>query len=129
MFEKQEIVQIQKDELLARVQALSVEGYRLVQICCTKLENHLQVDYTFDKEYKFLDLRLELPLENPELPSISGIYLPGFLYENELHDLFGITVHNMAIDYAGKFYRKEVDAPFCLDEAKLDAIKEETKKD
>jgi len=124
MYEKQEIVQIEKNDLLAKVQVMSADGFRLVQISCTKLDDHLQVDYSFDKDYKFINLRLTLPLHQPELPSISGIYLPGFLYENELHDLFGITVHNMAIDYAGKFYRKEVEAPFCLDEAK-----EETKKD
>jgi ech hydrogenase subunit D len=112
MFEKQEIVEINKEELLAKVSSLSEEGYRIVQIGCTKLSDKLQVDYTFDKDDKFYGLRLGLPLEKLELPSVSGIYLAACLYENEMHDLFGVKVSGMAIDFGGKFYRIEAEAPF-----------------
>jgi len=111
MYEKQEIKSIQKSELLEQTKKLCDDGYRLVQICCTKLD-HLQLDYTFDKEYQFYGLRLKLGFEKPELPSISGVYLAACLYENELHDLFGIKVDGMAIDFGGKFYRITKENPF-----------------
>ncbi|MGD9152331.1 MAG: NADH-quinone oxidoreductase subunit C [Gammaproteobacteria bacterium] len=111
-YEEQEIVTIGKDDLLGKVQALMDDGCRLVQIGCTKLADHFQIDYSFDKYYEFHNLRVELPLTNPELPSISAICLPAFLYENEIHDLFGINITGISIDFKGKFYRLEKDAPF-----------------
>jgi ech hydrogenase subunit D len=116
MFEEQEITVIDKAELLTRVQTLVNDGYRLVQIGCTKLVDKFQIDYTFDKDYKFYDLRVELSLEKPELPSISAICAPAFLYENEMHDLFGISISNISIDFKGKFYRLEKEAPFSAGE-------------
>ena len=38
--------------------------------------------------------------------------MQALLYENEMHDLFGINVKNMAIDYKGTFYRTAVKTPF-----------------
>jgi ech hydrogenase subunit D len=114
MVEKQEIIVIKANDLLEKVSALEAGGYRLVQICCTRTDK-LTVDYTFDdatEKYKFIDYRIELPLENAELPSISGIYLAAFVYENELHDLFGIKIDGIAIDFGGKFYRIDAKQPF-----------------
>ncbi|HCU05043.1 MAG: hypothetical protein A2X77_03805 [Gammaproteobacteria bacterium GWE2_42_36] len=112
MFERQEIVTIDRSELMSQSQRLSKEGYRLVQISCTKKADHFQLDYTFDKAYQFYNLRLSIALEEPSLPSISHIFMPAFLYENELHDLFGIKVSDMLLDYQGKFYNIAQAAPF-----------------
>ena len=112
MIEKQEIINIDKKELMSKVTALSAKDYRLVQICCTRTDK-LTVDYTFEGEdYKFIDYRFDLPLENAKLPSISGIYLAAFTYENELHDLFGIQIDGIAIDFGGNFYRIDEKQPF-----------------
>jgi ech hydrogenase subunit D len=113
MVEQQEIIAIKVNDLLGKVSILKADGYRLVQICCTRTDK-LTVDYTFDdaKKYKFLDYRIELPLENAELPSITSIYLAAFIYENELHDLFGIKIDGIAIDFGGKFYRIDEKQPF-----------------
>ncbi|OGT07013.1 MAG: hypothetical protein A2103_01650 [Gammaproteobacteria bacterium GWF2_41_13] len=112
MFEDQEIVTIERSELISRAQKISKEGYRLVQIGCTKQSDHFQIDYTFDKEYRFYNLRLSIPLDHPTLPSISHLIMPAFLYENEMHDLFGIQVSDMILDYQGKFYNIAKKAPF-----------------
>ena len=112
MIEPQEIIKIEKKDLLDRVKEVEAKGYRLVQMQCTRMEN-LIVDYTFDDEnLKFLNSRLELPRENPELPSITGIYFAAFIYENELHDLFGIKVDGNALDFGGQFYRIDAKQPF-----------------
>jgi len=112
MVEEQEIIAIKTSDLLEKVSEVEAGGYRLVQISCTRTDK-LTVDYTFDDtKYKFLNYRLELPLKNAELPSISGIYFAAFIYENELHDLFGIKIEGIAIDFGGKFYRIDVKQPF-----------------
>lgn len=111
MFEEQEIICIDKQGLLDKIRSVYVEGYRIVQISCTK-NNIYQIDYTFDKEYKFLDIRVNIPIEDAELPSITGIYECAFAYENEMHDLFGIQIDGINLNYQGKFYRIEVQAPF-----------------
>ena len=117
MIESQPITTIDKSELLSKTSSIFAEGHRLVQICCTKLADKLVIDYTFDKDYKFQGLRINLPLENPTLPSISGIVLAAFTYENELHDLFGIKISGIAVDFGGKFYRINETAPFNKSEA------------
>ncbi|MFH1037277.1 MAG: NADH-quinone oxidoreductase subunit C [PVC group bacterium] len=108
MFEEEALITIKKDDLLDRVRGMADGGYRLVQIGCTPLEE-FQLDYSFDLDGKFVDLRVMLPREKAHekavLPSLTGIYLCAFPYENELHDLFGITVTDLAVDYGGNFYR------------------------
>ncbi|MFC1579804.1 NADH-quinone oxidoreductase subunit C [Thermodesulfobacteriota bacterium] len=116
MFEEQEIIDITKKGLLEKVRGVFDEGFRLVQIGCTRGEA-FQIDYTFDKDYRFLDLRVNIPLDDPELPSITGIYDSAFGYENEIHDLFGIKVAGINVDYEGAFYRIPVKAPFSAAEA------------
>lgn len=112
MFEKQEIVEVAPEALLESVRARADEGFRLVQIGCTREERSFQLDYTFDRDYRFLDLRVTLPAEGARLPSITGIYGCAFTYENEIHDLFGILVEGNRLDYKGNFYRIPLSAPF-----------------
>lgn len=116
MFEEQEIIDVTREELLEKIGGVFDEGYRLVQIGCTRGQTY-QIDYTFDKEYRFLDLRVHIPLDDPALPSITGIYSGAFGYENEIHDLFGIKVTGINVDYQGKFYRIPVKAPFSTPDA------------
>lgn len=111
MFEKQETQVIKTTEIQDKARAMMEEGYRLVVMSCTKLQ-HFQVDYTFDKDLKFRNFRVELPLDTPNLPSISSTYFCSVLYENEIHDLFGIKFEGLALSFDGKFYQKEVTAPF-----------------
>lgn len=112
MKEKQEMRPIDKQDLVSQVSRMYDAGWRLVQICATTLADGYQVNYSFDKEFSFVNLRVTLPADQPQLESVSGIYWNAFLYENELHDLFGITVTGMAIDYRGTFYRTSVKVPF-----------------
>jgi len=112
MFEEQEIVEIGPEALLEGVRRRAEEGYRLVQIGCTREASSFQVDYSFDREHRFVNLRVRVPAEGARLPSITGIYGCAFTYENEIHDLFGIAVSGIRIDYKGSFYRIPLAAPF-----------------
>ena len=48
------------------------------------------------------------------MPSIGLIYGNAFLYENEIHDLFGIKIEHMVIDYHGTLYQTRIPAPFSV---------------
>jgi len=101
-----------QEELFSLVREMKEEGWRLVQIGATKTEAAFEVNYSFDKDYRFSNIKITLPLQAAELKSISGIYWSAFLYENEISDLFGIAVKGIAVDYQGKFYRTSVKHPF-----------------
>lgn len=108
---KQEIKNITLDKLSSEVRELASKGYRLVQISCTKLEGNLQLNYSFDKDYEFINLRLEIPAD-AQVQSISDIYWSALMNENEMHDLFGLNINGMAIDFKGNLYKTAVKTPF-----------------
>ncbi|MFA5928959.1 MAG: NADH-quinone oxidoreductase subunit C [Candidatus Margulisiibacteriota bacterium] len=112
MIENQEITVIEKTDLLAKVRERLESGDRLVQIGATRSPDHLELNYSFDNNFKFRNYKLILPLAGAEVPSVSAIYWAAFLYENEIHDLFGIKITDIALDYQGKFYKKAMISPF-----------------
>jgi ech hydrogenase subunit D len=115
MVEEQEMVSIDKKELVGAAAELQASGYRLVQICCTTLADSYEMNYSFDRDYRFKNLRFMVKT-GEEIQSISCIYWNAFLYENEMHDLFGIPITNIAIDYRGTLYRTRIPSPFRLPE-------------
>ncbi len=88
------------------------EGYRLVQMTGTARPDHFEIMVSFDKDYRCANYRLRLPRENPELPSLSGIFPGAFTYENELKDLFGFSIRGLSVDYGGNFLRTKTKIPF-----------------
>ena len=118
MSEPQEIVPVDKSDLVGLVAELFAEDYRLVQIGCSTLPNAYELTYSFDREYLFKNLRFTV-VPGEEVPSISVIYPGAFLYENEIHDLFGVVITHIAIDYRGTLYRTALSAPFSVSNVKL----------
>ena len=98
--------------LLEKVGELRKQGYRLVQIGATRLPEHVELTYSFDRESRLANLRFQVPAAEARLPSISSIYWCAFLYENELHDLFNVQVDGMAVDFHGHLYETTVKFPF-----------------
>ncbi|MEI7905597.1 MAG: hypothetical protein WCI43_09340, partial [Candidatus Firestonebacteria bacterium] len=78
----QEIIDIQVSELIDRAKAMQAKGARLVQICCTKLADKLEIHYSFDKDFAFTSFRISIVDTSTLIPSITGVYLPAFIYEN-----------------------------------------------
>jgi len=118
MSEPQEIIPIGKNELVGMVAELFAEGYRLVQICCTTLQSSYELNYSFDKGYRFKNLRITVSPDG-EIPSITAVYHNAFLYENEIHDLFGLSVKHIAVDYHGTLFRIAISKPFSIENVKL----------
>ncbi len=105
------VIEIMLSDLLNYIQDKKEEGYRLVQICCTKIEEGFELNYSLSKEYDFLNYRIKIN-ESDIVSSISFIFKYSFLYENEIKDLFGIKIKHISVDYSGSFYKLAVKAPF-----------------
>jgi ech hydrogenase subunit D len=116
--EEQPIRNVAPEGLLAAAEEMHMGGFRLVQICCTKLaEDSFELTYSFDKDYRFENLRVPASKET-EMPSVSGVFKGSFLYENEIRELFGIGFRGISVDYNGHLYKKRVQTPFALDTKK-----------
>ncbi len=107
-----QIENITVEMLPARAKAMREQGRRLVQISATRLPDAVELTYSFDLDSQLANLRLSLPADKLQLQSISSIYLCAVLYENEIHDLFGVQVDGLAIDFKGNFYKTAVKFPF-----------------
>lgn len=111
LFQKQNIVAVETSDLLATVKDLKEEGYRLLQICATKVENGIEILYSFDKEHELFNYRLTIS-EEENVESITSAYWNAFIYENEMHDLFGVKIRHSALDYGGKFFKVAEETPW-----------------
>ena len=111
MIEEQTTTPIDVGKLIGRVEQFRSGGYRLVQINATKVGDLYEINYSFDKDYKFENIRITIPIDM-EVPSISGMYWGAFIYENEMHDLFGIQVKGINIDYKGNLIQTTIRYPF-----------------
>lgn len=114
MKEQQNIEKVSLKELLGRVEKFKDNGYRLVIVTCAKGGSGYDLTYSFEKDYKFESVRVNVTPEM-EIPSISGIYWGAFIYENEIHDLFGLTITRINIDYKGNLYKTKVKHAFAKD--------------
>jgi len=109
--EEQKMQDITPESLIRSVQAMKDGGKRLVQIGCARIGDIFEINYSFDKDYNFENLKLTIP-SGLEVPSVSGIYTCAFVYENEIHDLYGIEITGIAIDFKGTFIRTSIKYPF-----------------
>lgn len=102
---------VETTELLHIVRQLAQDGYRLVQISCTR-SKFFELTYSFDRHYELVNLRINLLHDKMPVPSITPVYSAAFIYENEIHDLFGLTIEGIVPDYKGRLYRMAVKTPF-----------------
>jgi len=105
------IYKIEKVDLLSVIMEKKNGLWRLVQICCAFVDNQYEVTYSFASGYAFENFRLVVD-KDEEVPSISRVYNSAVFYENEMHELFGLNVANIKVDYKDRLYRIKEDAPF-----------------
>jgi ech hydrogenase subunit D len=100
MIEK--LVEIKKENLVAEVKKIEAGKERFVTAVCNDLGDKLEVTYYFNLSpgMEMHALRFTVGKEE-EVPSISGVYLCALLIENEMKELFGLKVKDIAIDFGG----------------------------
>ena len=96
--------------LLGEAQKLQYDNYRFVTATCVdNNDGTFDVIYHFDRDLKLKNYRVKVS-KGAEVPSISKIYFCALLVENEIKELFGLNITNIAIDYGGHLLLSD-DAP------------------
>ena len=108
---QQNFVPVEASRLITEVRDLKAAGYRFAQACATVVDDKFEIVYSFDKGHQLTNLRLVIARDE-EVESITGDYWPAFIYENEMHDLFGVKFNHMALDYEGNFFRVAEKTPW-----------------
>lgn len=130
------------DELLPHVQALKGTGARFVQMHAERCvdDGSYRLVYTFvdvraaqehiaqDGSYAIENLVVEGIDQYQEIPSISSYYPAVFPFENETHDLFGLAITDMQIDFKGFFYQVSTAEPMSVIIPEVKAAREKAMK-
>lgn len=130
------------DELLPHVQALKGTGARFVQMHAERCvdDGSYRLVYTFidvraaqehiaqDGSYAIENLVVEGIDRYQEIPSISSYYPAVFPFENEAHDLFGLAITDMQIDFKGFFYQVSTAEPMSVITPEVKAAREKAMK-
>lgn len=102
---------IEASELLDIAMERRADGWRLVQICCSYVNEEYDIIYSFAKEYEFINYKVIAP-KDQKVDSISRVYSAAIFYENEMSELFGCPITNMEVDLKNKFIRIKEETPF-----------------
>ena len=130
------------DELLPHVQALKGAGARFVQMHAERCvdDGSYRLVYTFinvraaqeqieqDGSYAFENLVVEGIDQFQDVPSISSYYPAVFPFENEAHDLFGLAITDMQVDFKGFFYQVSTAEPMSVITPEVKAAREKAMK-
>ena len=130
------------DELLPHVQALKGVGARFVQMHAERNVDNgtYRLLYTFinvraaqehvarDGSYAIENLVVEGIDRYQEIPSISSYYPAVFPFENEAHDLFGLAITDMQVDFKGFFYQVSTAEPMSVITPEVKATREKAMK-
>ena len=130
------------DELLSHVQALKGVGTRFVQMHAERCvdDGSYRLVYTFinvraaqeriaqDGSYAIENLVVEGIDQCQEIPSISSYYPAVFPFENEAHDLFGLAITDMQLDFKGFFYQVSTAEPMSVITPEVKAAREKAMK-
>ncbi len=109
--EVQRMIETRLHDLLPAVTARKNEGCRLVAITATTNRNWYELCYSFDKHYQIQTHRVTIA-KGDSLQSITEIYPSAFVYENELHDIFGIAIAGSRAASRDNRPRKRITYPF-----------------
>ncbi len=102
---------VKAEEVIDEAQRLKHDGFHLMQQCATRTADGYELVYSFGKALDVTQLKIVLA-EDQSVNSISSVFPCAFLYENEIHDLFGVDIQMISLDYQGAFYRTAIETPF-----------------
>ena len=108
---KSEFIDLPLAELSATSKKLKADGARFVQMLAVRCDFGYDLVYSFMKEDTLLNYRIEKVAATDKVPSITSEFLNAFVFENEAHDLFGVQITDIAIDFGGKFYALSETTP------------------
>lgn len=104
------------------------EGWRYVQTLAVNTDKGVDLVYSYMKD-GVLDNKVirDVP-RDAHIPSITDLFLEAFVFENEIHDLFGVKFEGIAIDFGGNFYQLSVKEPMTIISPEQQAAREKARK-
>ncbi|MEE0706811.1 MAG: NADH-quinone oxidoreductase subunit C [Adlercreutzia sp.] len=103
-------------------------GWRYVQILAVNTENGVDLVYSYMLDGVLDNLVVRGVTAEQVVPSITDVYLEAFVCENEIHDLYGLNIAGIAIDFGGNFYQLAEKAPMTVISPAQLAAREKAKK-
>ena len=106
------------DDILSVAEREHEAHSRFVQVLCINGEDDIDLVYSYqktaDQGYAVHNYRVHGVKPETHIPSVTKFYLVAFPFENEAHDLFGVQVDDIAIDFKGGFYKVAMDKPMTV---------------
>ena len=106
------------DDILSVAEREHEAHSRFVQVLCINGEDGIDLVYSYqktaDQGYAVHNYRVHGVKPETHIPSVTKFYLVAFPFENEVHDLFGVQVDDIAIDFKGGFYKVAMDKPMTV---------------
>ena len=106
------------DDILSVAEREHEAHSRFVQVLCINGEEGIDLVYSYQKTaeqgYAVHNYRVHGVKPETHIPSVTKFYLVAFPFENEAHDLFGVQVDDIAIDFNGGFYKVAMDKPMTV---------------
>lgn len=91
------------------------EGWRFVQILAVNTDDGVDLIYSFMSSWGLLrNYRISSVRKGTVVQSISDKFFAAFVFENEVHDLFGVEIKDIAIDFGGNFYQLAQAEPMTI---------------
>ena len=104
------------------------DGWRAVQVLCTNCDDGIEILYSYTKGNVMENYIVHGVTKEDTVPSITDAFIGMFPFENEAHDLFGVNVEGIAIDFGGKFYDLAQPEPMTIISAEKKAAREKAAK-
>ena len=123
-----EFVPLEVEGILALAAKRKADGWRFVQILAVNTEEGIDLIYSFMKDNLLVNHEVKGVQKGTKIPSITGEFLAAFVFENETHDLFGVEIENIAIDFGGNFYALAQKEPMTIISPEQKAAREKAKK-
>jgi Ni,Fe-hydrogenase III large subunit len=90
--------------LVSAARRLHDEGWRLVTASTILQPDGRRVLYHFERDDRLRHLELRLARDEA-VPSLGSVYPGAFMVENEMKELQGLPITDLAIDYGGRLFR------------------------
>ena len=119
---------IELSDLTAFSHARKQDGWRFVQILAVTVDAGVDLLYSFMKDGVLVNTKLIDVPKDAVVPSITDDFLEAFVFENEIHDLFGMHIEGIAIDFEGNFYAVAQPEPMTVISPEQKAAREKAKK-
>lgn len=115
-------------DLKSFAQNRKADGWRYVQTLAVNTESGVDVVYSFMKDASLENHTVKAVGKGDVLDSITDSYLEAFVWENEIHDLFGVSFKDIALDFEGTFYAVAQAEPMTVVSPEQLAAREKARK-